>query len=286
MCAAKIAEGEKRGYVIPIGGGEEKINEPVILQRFVDLCGAEKANIVVIPTASQLEDTGSCYVDVFKNLGVGKGSGKSAGKVVSLEINNRTDAQDETFVEQIMQASGIFMTGGNQLRLSTILGGTPVAQAIRRANAAGVHVAGTSAGAAIIPEHMISGGPTGALPNEQGVTLAPGLGLINKIILDQHFSQRNRLGRLLSAVSYNPFAIGFGICEDTAAFIDPDGIIEIVGSGVATVIDPSEVEYSSMAEAREGDSITLIGLKLHMLSEGSHFDLNTRKASPPAKQAK
>ncbi len=279
MCAAKIAEGEKRGYVIPIGGGEEKINEPVILQRFVDLCSdpcvCGNANIVVIPTASQLEDTGSSYVDIFEKLGT--------DQVVSLEINSRTDAQDERFVEQIMQASGIFMTGGNQLRLSTILGGTPVAQAIRRANAAGVHVAGTSAGAAIIPEHMISGGPTGALPNEQGVTLAPGLGLINKIILDQHFSQRNRLGRLLSAVSYNPFAIGFGICEDTAAFIDPDGIIEIVGSGVATVIDPAEVEYSSMAEAREGDSITLIGLKLHMLSEGSHFDLNTRKASPPAR---
>ncbi len=274
MCAAKIAEGKVRGYVIPIGGGEEKIEEPVILQRFVDLCGNEKANIVVIPTASQLDDTGSSYVEIFTNLGV--------KKTISLPINSRADAQNEKYLQLLSQATGIFMTGGNQLRLSTILGGTPIAQAIRRANAAGVHIAGTSAGAAIIPEHMISGGPTGALPNEQGVTLAPGLGLINKIILDQHFSQRNRLGRLLSAVSYNPFATGIGICEDTAAFIDPDGVIEVVGSGVVTVIDPSEVEYSSMAVAKEGDSITLIGLKLHMLSKGSKYDLNTRKAIAPA----
>lgn len=275
MCAAKIAEGAKRGYVIPIGGGEEKNENPVILKKFVKLCGGKKAKIVIIPTASKLDDTGETYQKIFKKLGV--------TEAISLPINTRTEAQNEKYSQLIYDADGVFMTGGNQLRLSTILGGTPVAQAIRRANAAGVHVAGTSAGAAIIPEHMISGGPTGALPNEQGVILAPGLGLINKIILDQHFSQRNRLGRLLSAVSYNPFAIGFGICEDTATFIDPDGIVEVVGSGVVTVIDPSNVEYSSMAVAHEGDSITLIGLKLHMLSEGSSFDLNTLKASIPVK---
>lgn len=277
MCPAKVLEGEQRGYVIPIGGGEERLNTPIILQRFVELCGSKRGeakdvSIVIIPTASQLEDTGDNYIEVFKKLGV--------SRVVSLNINSRADAQREDFVEQISNATGIFMTGGNQLRLSTILGGTPIAQAIRYANAAGVHVAGTSAGAAIMPEHMISGGPTGSLPNEQGVTLTPGLGLINKVILDQHFSQRNRLGRLLSAVSYNPFASGIGICEDTAAFITPEGVVDVVGSGVVTVIDPSQVEYSSMAEAREGESITLIGLKLHMLSHGSSYDLNSRIAKP------
>lgn len=275
MCPAKINEGQQKGYVIPIGGGEERLNSPIILEKFVKLCGARKAKIVIIPTASQLETTGENYIEVFQNLGV--------TDVVSLPINTRADAQNKEFLDQLNTATGIFITGGNQLRLSTILGGTPVAQAIRRANAAGVHIAGTSAGAAIMPEHMIAGGPTGALPNEQGVTLTPGLGLINKIMLDQHFSQRNRLGRLLSALSYNPFAIGFGICEDTAIFIDSDDVIEIIGSGCVTVIDPSCVEYSSMAEANEGEAITLIGLKLHMLSHGSRYDLNTRSAKPPVK---
>ncbi len=272
MCPAKIAEGEQRGFVIPIGGGEERLEDPVILQRFVDMCGGKDAHIVIIPTASTLAKTGPNYEVVFSELG--------AKVTVSVLINSRDDARNSEYLEEIEKATGIFMTGGNQLRLSTILGGTPAAQAIRRANAAGVHVAGTSAGAAIMPEHMIAGGPTGALPSEQGVTLAPGMGLINKLILDQHFSQRNRLGRLLSAVSYNPFAVGIGICEDTAAFIGPDGVLEVVGSGTITVIDPSDLEYSSMAEAQEGESITLIGLKLHLLSSGAKYDLSSRQASP------
>ncbi|MFT5708175.1 MAG: cyanophycinase, partial [Oceanospirillaceae bacterium] len=167
-----------------------------------------------------------------------------------------------------------------QLRLSTILGGTPIAQIIRRANAAGVHVAGTSAGAAIMPAHMIAGGATGSLPNEDGVTFAPGMGLINKLILDQHFSQRNRLGRLLSAVSYNPFVSGLGIDEDTAAFIGPDNVLEVVGSGGITVIDPSEITHSSMAEASRKQAVTLIGIKLHILSSGSTYDIDRRIATP------
>ena len=272
MCPAKVAEGKQRGFVIPIGGAEDRLENPVILKRFVAMCGGEDAIIVIIPTASMRVETGPNYEAVFRDLGV--------KKATSLPITSRVDAQQDTYLNAIEEATGIFMTGGNQLRLSTILGGTPVAQAIRKGNAVGVHVAGTSAGAAIMPEHMIAGGPTGALPNEQGVTLAPGLGLINKLILDQHFSQRNRLGRLLSAVSYNPFATGIGICEDTAAFIGPDGVLEVVGQGNITVVDPSGLEYSSMAEAKPGESITLIGLKLHVLGNGAKYCLNTRQASP------
>ena len=261
-----------RGFVIPIGGAEERLNDPVILTRFVETCGNESARIAIIPTASQLDDTGPNYEKVFKDLG--------AGEAISLPINTREEAQQESFLETLTSCNGIFITGGNQLRLSTILGGTPIAQAIRRLNAAGVHLAGTSAGAAIIPEHMIAGGSTGALPTEQGVTFAPGLGLLNKVIIDQHFSQRNRLGRLLSAVSYNPFASGLGICEDTAAFIGPDNLLEVIGNGSITVIDPSELQYSSMAEASRGDSLTLLGIKMHILSEGASYNIETREAQP------
>jgi cyanophycinase len=261
-----------RGFVIPIGGAEEKLNDPVILTRFVEICGNENARIAIIPTASQLDDTGPNYEKVFKDLG--------AGEAISLPINTREEAQQESVLETLQSCNGIFITGGNQLRLSTILGGTPIAQAIRRLNAAGVHLAGTSAGAAIIPEHMIAGGSKGALPTQQGVTFAPGLGLLNKVIIDQHFSQRNRLGRLLSAVSYNPFASGLGICEDTAAFIGPDNLLEVIGNGSITVIDPSGLAHSSMAEAARGDSLTLLGIKMHILSEGASYNIETREALP------
>ena len=276
MSPAKINEGGERGFVIPIGGAEERVDNPVILKRFVKLCGGVDARIAIIPTASRLSDTGSNYVKVFEDLGV--------TGAFSLDIGSREEAQDDENLEALDNATGIFMTGGNQLRLSTILGGTPFAQKIRRLNADGVHVAGTSAGAAIMPQHMIAGGSSGGLPNEQGVTMAPGLGLINKVILDQHFSQRNRLGRLLSAISYNPFASAIGICEDTAAFIGPDGLLEVEGSGSITIVDPTDLSYSSMAEAYEGDSITMLGLKMHMLSSGSSYDLNTREAFPPKRK--
>lgn len=272
MCPAIVSEGKTRGYVVPIGGGEDKTSDATILRRVIEISGGETSRIAVIPTASQLEDTGQFYCDLFTDLG--------AGSAVSLPINSREDAQRADYVKELESATGIFMTGGNQLRLSTILGGTPIAQMIRRRNAAGVPVAGTSAGAAIMPEHMIAGGAHGSLPNEQGVTLAPGMGLINKVILDQHFSERNRLGRLLTAISYNPFAVALGIDEDTAAFVDANNVIEVVGSGTITVVDPAHLKHSSMADAGRGDALTLINLHLHMLSAGDKYDINNRTAHP------
>jgi cyanophycinase len=273
MCPSPGTDGVERGFVIPIGGAEEKLSNPTILQKFITLCGGEKSRIIVIPTASQLEDTGSRYVELFHELG--------ANEVVSIAIEARTDASRESYLEELQSADGVFITGGNQLRLSTILGGTPVAQAIRRLNAHGTHIAGTSAGAAIIPEHMIVGGGGGSTPREDGVNLAPGLGLTNCFIIDQHFRQRDRLGRLLSALSYNPFVTGIGLDEDTAAFIDASGVFEVVGSGAITVVDPGCLEYSSMGRVKPGDPVTLIGLHMHILAEGARYDAQTRVACMP-----
>ncbi|GAA0855055.1 cyanophycinase [Aliiglaciecola litoralis] len=263
-------EGQQRGYVIPIGGAEEKIDNPEILQKFVELAGGKDAYICVIPTASQLEDTGDRYQTLFNDLG--------AGKTVSLPITERSDAQNQAYVDCLENCTAVFITGGNQLRLSTILGGTPIAKTIRQINARGVHVAGTSAGAAIVSQHMITGGSTGIVPTEDGVNLAPGMGLINTVVIDQHFNQRNRLSRLLSAVSYNPFLIGIGLDEDTAAFIDENNEFTVVGSGAITVVDPSDIEYSSMAEARRGDALTLLNLKVHILAAGSRYNIGNRQA--------
>jgi cyanophycinase len=274
MCPAPVSEYTQRGFIIPIGGGEDRQKEMHIHTKFVELSGGENADIVIVPTASQLDSTGPDYNDIFRGLG--------AGKVEFLPITSREDCDNPEFAEMLDRATGIFMTGGNQLRLSTILGGTLVAQKIRRRNAAGVPVAGTSAGASIMSEHMVAGGNGNSSPSGDGVSLAPGMGLTNAVIIDQHFTQRNRLGRLLSASSYNPFLIGLGIDEDTAAFIGPDDIIEVVGSGTVTVVDAGAMTYSSMWQAGRNDALSLLGLKLDVLGEGCRYDLKNRHAYPPS----
>ncbi len=260
-----------RGYIIPIGGAEEKFHNPEILDQFVDICGGKKARIAIIPTASELEDTGRNYEKLFRKIGI------QHARV--LQLITREDCHAEEFLNYIDAADGVFMTGGNQLRLSTTLGGTPVAQMIRRRNAAGMHVAGTSAGAAFMPEHMIAGGDEGSTPSPDMVTMAPGLGLTNSFIIDQHFRERDRLGRLLTALAYNPFAVGIGLDEDTAAFIRPGDDLEVVGSGGITIIDPTNLSYSSMDRARRGDPVSLIGVKLHILIAGGRFEIGTREAA-------
>lgn len=271
MCPSRVAEGEQRGWIVPIGGAEEKEHDPRILQRFVDLCGGEDADIVVIPTASRLADTGTRYEDVFVSMG--------ASRATAIDFDTRRDAEEENRLRRIEQASGIFFTGGNQMRIATMLGGTPVAKLVRTRNAQGVHVGGTSAGASILSEHMIAFGSEGGSPTAGSVHLAPGLGLTNRFIIDQHFRQRDRLGRLLAALAYNPFAVGIGLDEDTAAFIRPDNTLEVVGSGGVTVVDASGLQFSSMDRAGEGDPVCLLGVTLHVLVQGATFNLHTRRAS-------
>lgn len=272
MSPSRAVDSKARGCIIPIGGAEDKLRNPKILERFVKLCGGANANIVVIPTASEREDTGSNYEKLFTSLGV--------GQVRVMAFESREDCQSDTCHDYLDNADGVFMTGGNQLRLSTTLGGTQVAQVLRRRNAAGMHVAGTSAGAAFVSEHMIAGGREGSTPSPDKVTLAPGLGLTNNFIIDQHFRQRDRMGRLLTALAYNPFAVGIGLDEDTAAFIQPGDSFEVVGSGGITVVDPSDLQFSSMDKAKRGQAVSLIGVRLHILVDGGRFDIATRKAFP------
>ena len=274
MSPSRIAPGASRGWIIPIGGGEEKEEDARILQRFVDLAGGEDADIVVIPTASRMADTGSRYEAIFRRLG--------AGRVEAVDFDSRAEAEDHDKLERLGDATAIFFTGGNQLSLSTILGGTPVARLVRARNADGVHVAGTSAGAAFICEHMIAFGEDGPSPIAGSARLAPGLGLTNKVIIDQHFRQRDRIGRLLTALAYNPFAVGIGLDEDTGAFIRPDDVIEVEGSGGITLVDASGIEFSSMDMVDEGDPVCMLGIRLHLLVAGASYDLANRRASPGA----
>ncbi|TXH85980.1 MAG: cyanophycinase [Pseudoxanthomonas sp.] len=268
---SKPVNGEQRGWIIPIGNAEDKDANPSILQRFVELCGGSAADIVVIPTASRLKDTGPRYEELFRGMGV--------AQVEVLDFDTRRDCQEEGRLARLARASGIFFTGGNQLRLSTILGGTHVARTIRLRNAQGVTVAGTSAGAGFLSEHMIAFGSEGSSPRASSVRLAPGLGLTNRFVIDQHFRQRDRLGRLTAALAYNPFAIGIGLDEDTAAFISPDDTLEVEGSGAVTVVDAHDLQFSSMAHADEDDPVCMLGLGVHILIAGATFNLHTRRAS-------
>jgi len=272
MCPADKINNTKRGYIIPIGGAEEKLNNPEILDRFIDICGGKSARISIIPTASEMDDTGRNYEKLFRKIGIKHAS--------VLPLETRKDCSNSELLDYLQKSDGVFLTGGNQLRLSTTLGGTPVAQMIRRRNAAGMHVAGTSAGAAFMPEHMIAGGYEGSTPTPDLVTMAPGLGLTNKFIIDQHFRQRDRLGRLLTALAYNPFAVGIGLDEDTAAFISPGEQLDVVGSGGITVIDPTDLSYSSMDRAQRGEPVSLIGVRLHILVAGGRFNIVSREAAP------
>lgn len=272
MCPADKLSNTERGYLIPIGGAEDKLDNPEILDRFVKLCGGKSARISIIPTASDLDDTGRLYEKLFRKLGI------KHAKVLPFET--RDDCNHSEYLDYLDKSDGVFLTGGNQLRLSTTLGGTAVAQMIRRRNTAGMHVAGTSAGAAFLPEHMIAGGMEGSTPTPDLVTMAPGMGLTNKFIIDQHFRERDRLGRLLTALAYNPFAVGIGLDEDTAAFISPREELEVVGSGGITVLDPTDLSYSSMDKALRGEPVSLIGVKLHILVAGGRFDIASREAAP------
>ena len=273
MSPSRVPEGETRGYIVPIGGAENKENDPKILARFVKVSSGGDADIVVIPTASRAHETGDRYQKIFRDLG--------ARRVDVMDFDTRRDCQEPGRLARLQEATGIFFTGGNQLRLTTLLGGTPVAKLIRAQNARGVAVGGTSAGASILSEHMIAYGDDGATAIAGSVRLAPGLGLTNRFIIDQHFRQRDRLGRLITALAYNPFAVGLGLDEDTAAFIGPDNLLEVVGSGAVTVVDASALMYSSMDKVREGEPVALLGLTLHILTEGTTFNLHTREAFAP-----
>jgi cyanophycinase len=268
---SRVPEGQSRGWIIAIGGAENKENDPRILERFVTASGGTDADIVIIPTASRMHETGPRYERLFGDIG--------ASRVSVMDFDTRRDACEPGRLERLEQASGIFFTGGNQLRLTTLLGGTAVAKLIRAANARGVTVGGTSAGASILSEHMIAAGDEGSAVVAGSVRLAPGLGLTNRFIIDQHFRQRDRLGRLLTALAYNPFAVGIGLDEDTAALIGPDETVEVEGSGGVTIVDAADVSYSSIDSVEEGQPACVLGLKLHVLVAGATFNLHTRAAS-------
>jgi cyanophycinase len=256
------------GTVMVIGGAEDKIRDRVILNRFVELAGGTDAVVVVLSTASSLGfEAGQRYRAVFSELGI--------ETVRPLHAMTRAQANDETFARALTDATGVFLTGGNQLRLSSTIGGTLLAEAVLERFRHGAVVAGTSAGASAMSSHMIAFGASGGTPKHRMAALAAGLGVLPSVIVDQHFQQRNRYGRLLSVIAQNPSLLGIGVDEDTAGVVGPDGVMEVIGRGSITILDGAAAETDAW-DVHGHRPLMISGVVLHALPAGYRFDLRRR----------
>ncbi|MBE3580892.1 MAG: cyanophycinase [Thermoanaerobacteraceae bacterium] len=256
-----------------IGGNEDKEGSCTVLRRFVEAAGGEEAVLAVIPAASgDPAGAGEEYRRVFTRLG--------AARVEVVTFTSRREAAGADLVNILESSTGIFLTGGDQLRLTALLGGTELDRALHRAYRRGAVVGGTSAGAAAMGTTMIVEGPGEEAPRAEVVRMAPGLGLIREVMVDQHFAQRGRLGRLLAAVAHNPYILGLGIDEDTAVLVDDRQRFMVYGSGAVTVVDGREIDHSSISDAGTRP-VALTGCRLHVLAASYGFDLALRRPLLP-----
>lgn len=248
--------------LMAIGGGINPKN-PAVLQEFLRRADGEAARIVILPQASALAETGQYYIDLFHKLG--------AAQAKALCFCQRNEAGTPEQIELIRNATGIFFTGGNQLRLSVLLGGTPLEIELLAAYRRGCLVCGTSAGAAILSKTMICNGKGGPTPRDGIVQFCPGLGFTDRFTFDQHFRQRDRLGRLAYAVATHPGILGVGIDEDTAAVLENDESITVYGSGGVTIVDGRGITGSDVAEIEKKSPVAISNLKIHILTHGCRY---------------
>ncbi len=260
-----------QGVLMIIGGAEDKKSEMKILREFVRLSGNSEARIIIMTAATQLpEEVGSDYEKVFKVI---------AGDDVYLKtihIAHRTEAFAEDTIAEINKATGVFFTGGSQFRISSVIGGTDVDMALHSRYDDGLILAGTSAGASMMSSLMIIEGAASETPTVGQTKLGAGLNFLSGAIVDQHFSQRGRTNRLLSAIARNPHYLGIGIDENTSLIVKKN-ICSVIGEGSVTVLDVGRVT-SGLPDKDDEDSqvLALSGVKLHLMTEGSLFDLRKR----------
>jgi cyanophycinase len=259
-------EHARNGHLVIIGGGEDRIYGKEILGRFIELAGGPDARIAVITAASKdFDHMWEIYQQAFGELGV--------INLEHLTIESRADADSEQAVSLLTAADGIFMTGGDQKRLLALIGGSGVDRALHVAfKERNACIGGTSAGASAMSGHMLAKGEAVLQPEKGAVSMAAGLGLVQHVLIDQHFSERQRLGRLLTAVAQNPYLQGVGIDEDTALVIERGVGIEILGEGAVTVVDGRHMR-SNLAMIANRESPEMIGVNLHLLPAGSRYTL-------------
>ncbi|MGI0485537.1 cyanophycinase [Pantanalinema rosaneae CENA516] len=263
-----VALPETHGQLIIIGGAEDKEGECRILREFVRRAGGLQARIAVMTVATGLPgEVGAQYINVFERLGV--------ESVQVVDTDRREDADAPRALEIIAQATGIFFTGGNQARITELLKDTKLDAALHQRFASGVVIAGTSAGAAMMPDMMIVEGESETNPRPETVKMDQGMGFLPGVVIDQHFAQRGRLGRLLSAVAQQPVVLGFGIDENTAIVVNGSEV-EIIGESSVTIVDVANLTHNNVEELLKDEPLALCGVKLHILPHGYRFDLETR----------
>jgi len=255
------------GPIIVIGGHEDKEGERVILATVAE---ALKGRKLVLATVASHRPDGyfEAYQKAFAGLGV--------TNLVELYLNDRAETHDEDKVSLFDDAGGVFFTGGDQLRISSQVGDTPIEDRIREVWAAGGVLAGTSAGASVMSDTMLVRGSSAGSYRVGDLQMSPGLGLIRDVIIDQHFAERGRIGRLLGAVAHSPRVLGVGIDEDTAIVVEGTDF-RVIGSGAVYVVDGSGVTQSNIAEEREEKPLSIYDVRLHVLTSGDAFDLDARR---------
>ncbi|HEX8825316.1 MAG TPA: cyanophycinase [Archangium sp.] len=257
------------GRLIIIGGHEDRENDRLILRQVTDC--AKRGRVVVCTVASDVPgELWKTYERAFRELG--------CADVVHLDIERRADLMLDPPLHLIEGADAFFFTGGGQLKITTRFAGTRLCSAVEEFYRNGGTVAGTSAGAAVMAETMIVSGPSGETHKiGEALQMAPGLGFIRDVIVDQHFAERGRIGRLLGAVAQNPRFIGLGIDEDTAVIVEREERFSVIGAGAAYIADAEDVTYTNVAEEETSRALSLFNVRLHVLSQGDSYDLRSRQ---------
>ncbi len=261
------------GKLVIIGGAEDRERHCTILRHVLELSGEANPQVAVIAAASASpEEAGEDYERVFSDLG--------ARAVRVLKLRSRSRACEPETAALIQESAVIFLTGGDQLRLTSTLGGTPLFEELRARFRQRVVVAGTSAGASVLSGTMIVGG-TSRLPPQRGVIqMSAGLDLLPGVLIDQHFAQRGRFGRLMTAVAFNPSLLGLGVDEDTAAVVTEGRWLKVIGAFGVTVVDGTPLRYSPVSETDPRETLTLSAFRIHVLAAAARFDLARKELLP------
>lgn len=261
------------GELLIIGGREDKEGQMAILSEFVHLAGDQGARIVVMPIATEDgQEIGTQYTKIFEQLG--------AADVQIVDVVTRNDAYLPDSLELLEKATGVFFTGGSQSRITSLLGGSPVDELLCRRHGEGLVVAGTSAGASIMADTMILRGPAEASPRAGTVVLGSGMGFMSGLLIDQHFSERGRMGRLISAVAQHPRYLGLGIDENTAIVVH-ECSFRVIGEGAVTVLDGADMSFTNFSTAADRQPLALEQLKLTIVPPGFTYDFQERKLLHP-----
>jgi cyanophycinase len=266
-----------KGRLIIIGGREDRHHARVIPEHVAQSVGGS-GRLAVLTVASYSPDgVGPEYRKIFRKLGV--------KKVDVIDLKERPDAHSDQVVEALKRATTILMTGGDQLRITSQMGDTPAFRTLEEHYLAGGTIAGTSAGAAAMSETMLISGPSDQSHKLDALNMAPGLGLIDSVVIDTHFAERGRIGRLLGAVAQNPRVLGMGIDEDTAVILEPDNHMRVIGSGAVYVVDGTGITFTSLSESDAEEIVSIHDVRVHVLGQRDCFDLEERRPYMPDVQS-